>query len=104
MINVIKVDKSIAVNLLAKFPEAYRPKLALYTTEELYYVYRIMTYKAQPGKELRAKDIFVLSLKAKMYRYLRGQDKHPIYPRAFEKIGSMFRYGFEELISDQVVA
>jgi hypothetical protein len=102
MINEIRISREDHAVILSRFPEAYREKLRMYTGEELYYVYRLMTFKPSPGRELKSGDVFYLALKAKMYRFLRGQDKHPIYPAAWAKLGSKFRFDFHEAYDNTV--
>lgn len=95
-INTVEVSVYEYSDLLDCFPEAYREKLRLYTTEELFYVYKIMTLKPKrlPDGSLAPRDILALTIKSKLYRWLRGQDRHPVYPQAWAKLGSRFKAEF----------
>lgn len=95
--NTLEVSVYEYADLLDLFPEQYRDKLRLYTAEELFYAYKIMTIKPvrQPDGSLAPRDILALTIKAKLYRWLRGQDRHPVYPAAWAKLGARFRREFE---------
>ena len=47
LLNDISVEPMGYMELLDKFPEAYQEKLRIYTAEELFYVYRLLTFKAK---------------------------------------------------------
>lgn len=95
-LNTSEVSVYEYADLLEAFPEAYRDKLRLYTGEELFYVYKFMTLKPKrlPDGSIAPRDILALTIKAKLYRWLRGQDKHPVYPQAWAKLGSRFKHEF----------
>lgn len=114
--NVQAMASQFYEELLELFPEQYRDKLRIYTCEELYYVYRLAIFrprrvaksigegKAESGRlyletehrAFRSADVPYLALRAKLFRWLKGQEKHPIYPSAWNKLGSRFRTGFYE--------
>lgn len=89
-------------DLLDRFPEQYREKLRCYTCEELYYVYSLAIFKAKRDKngDYKSGDILYLSLKAKLFRWLKGQDKYGLSPSIWNKLGSKFRYGYQEYLSE----
>lgn len=90
--------------LLSRFPEEYREKLRLYTGEELFYIYKLATYKPKKIKVdgvdmgFTGSDMLFLSLKAKLFRWLKGQEKWGVNPAVWQKLGRKFRYSFEEYI------
>ena len=98
-INTSSVDLGMYEELLMKFNPAYHERLAMYTCEELYYVYRICTFKAKPNKDgmYATSDITYLALKRKLMSYLQGKEKHSIYPNAFDKLGKRFRSQYNTL-------
>jgi hypothetical protein len=81
-------------SLLSKFPEMYRDKLRLYTGEELFYVYKLLTFDSSPDSkgDWKSKDLFYLGLKAKVIKWLKGEkDEYgrlyqPLYPSAWAKL------------------
>ncbi len=93
-INVSKVTKEQHAELLSKFPQQWHIKLYQYTGEELFYFYKLCSVKTKKnGSDY--KDMFFLSLKAKFYRYMEGQEKYPISGDAWIKLHHKFRYQFE---------
>src|SRR5437899_2278788 len=81
--------------LLGKFPEKYRHKLTMYTCEELYYVYRLALFELKPRRDgfYNASDTFYTSLRAHLFRWLRGEVHNfnpvrPIAPMAWVKLAS----------------
>ena len=102
--NIIKLTKSDYELILSKFPEYCRDMLRLYTGQELFYAYKLCTFKPTKNKDgdYRSGDIFFLAMKKKMQNYLNGildeygRSFKPIHPNAWEKLGAKFKYEFEE--------
>jgi len=102
-INSVPVSVLDHAGILTKFPEKYRDKLKLYTGEELFYVYKIMTYKAtMKNGGYNSSDILYLSLKAKMTRYLKGNEKYGIHANALPKLGMKFQSQFHGYIEAEI--
>jgi hypothetical protein len=91
--------------ILAQFKPEYHEALKVYTAEELYVAYRIMSYVPKRNRhgDIPSKDLFILTLQAKMRRYLKGEGKC-IHPSAWDKIGKMFRHDFEESVLSTLVS
>lgn len=99
-INIVSISTSDYAIILSKFKPEYQEKLRLYTAQELFYVYKLCTFKPKKDKQglMVSRDVFFAALKAKMFRYLDGLEKYPIHPNAWEKIGGRFTYAFEEYL------
>lgn len=107
VVNETTVDPLGYDALLSLFPEDTHEKLRMYTTEELFYVYKLATYKPKLDRRSRVKslarpsDALFLQLKEKLMAWLRG-DVNPDTQRAFGplsptvwiKLGSKFKYEF----------
>lgn len=104
MINGIRVSAEDYALLLSKFPEQYREKLKLYTGEELFYVYKLAIFKPKrdPEGNISASDMTYMALRAKFMRWLKGEDKHPLYPSAWDKL-RRFRSEFQAFIEESSV-
>jgi hypothetical protein len=95
-INTVAVSQKVYAYLMDKFDDSYYMKLSKYTGEELFYTWRLATYQT--------KDVFWLSLKAKLFRYLRDEDeKYGIHPTAWIKLRSRFQREFEEFLESEDV-
>lgn len=103
-INVVPVKGSDYNGLLTKFPEQYREKLRLYTGEELFYIYKLATYKPRivAGTISNGSDAFFNGLKFKLFRWLKGDQKYGVHPSAWLKLGSRFRGQFHEFVIDSL--
>lgn len=84
--------------LLDKFPEEYQEKLRIYTLEELFYAYKLCSYK--PKTPYTSSDVLMLAIKAKLFRWLKGQERYPIQPMAWEKLGKRFRSEFDWFLNE----
>jgi hypothetical protein len=113
--NQLKVSKSQHTALLSLFPEAWQPKLLLYTGEELYYAYRLCMFKPVRDKvtgDHRSGDITLSMLRMKLLNYLKGisydeygREAKPIAPSAWLKLGRRWQHDFsEDYIFTQPVA
>lgn len=105
--NTIKVNECPKyVTLLNKFPIQYRDKLRLYTAQELFYVYKALTIKPKVNKygEYRAVDLFVLTLRQRIIRWLKDDSVHPIYPSAWTKLGAKWGFHFVEWVNEPDLA
>jgi len=108
--NIIKLTKPEYELILSKFPEYARDMLRIYTGEELFYVYKLCCFKPIRDKhgDLKSGDVFYLAMKAKMIAYLLGKlDQYsrsikPIHPNAWGKLGSKFRYEFNQTYTETV--
>jgi hypothetical protein len=102
--NALAVKAEDYEALLSKWPEQYRYKLRAYTGEELYYLYRICTYKAKvkDGTLSNSSDAFVLAQKARCFKWLRGELRSGVNSAVLNSIGRKFRDGFHDLIVDSV--
>lgn len=101
-INVLAMSPFDYEWLLTKFAFPYREKLRMYTGQELYYVYKICTYKPKDKASLQSFDLFILQLKAKTMRWLKGMDRFGVHPGGLEKIGKRWSGDYEEYIELEV--
>jgi len=102
MINGISVSKTQYDKLLSKFPEQFRDRLRVYTGEELFYVYKTCTYAPTKDKSgiYKGSDVLLMAIKAKLFRYLKGQEKYPV--QGWHKLGFRFKRGFHEFILQEL--
>jgi hypothetical protein len=99
--NTVSVPASDFETILSKFPEQYRWKLRAYTGEEIYYLYRICTYKPKldnNGQLTNSSDGFILSQKARCFKWLRGELKSGVNSAVLNSIGRKFRKDFSNLM------
>ena len=103
--NFISVTKEDYEKLLSKFPEQYRWKLRAYTGEELYYIYRICTYKPRldaQGCLTNSSDGFILAQKTRCFKWLKGELKSGINTAVLNRIGRKFRQGFHDIVVESI--
>jgi hypothetical protein len=101
--NYIPVCKEDYDLILSKFPEIYHLKLRVYTGEELYYLYRICIFKPKLDKDgqlSNSSDSFILSQKARCFKWLRGELKSGLNSAVLNSIGRKFREGFYTMVID----
>jgi hypothetical protein len=101
MNNIAIPSKPHYDKILSCFKPEWHDKLRVYTGEELYYVYRIMTYKPRYG-DMRSSDVFFLVIQNKIRNYCEGKSRYCVNPLAFGKLGRRFKDDFMEFVTQHV--
>lgn len=101
--NTVQFSVVLYDELLSKFPIEYQAKLRRYTGQELYYIYKLCTYKPRLNRDgyVPPTSLKFLSLKAKVYRWLRGQEKYPPHPNLLHKACSAWSPGMVQWLEEQ---
>ena len=109
VINTIPVEQLGFEDLLNLFPSFCQDKLRMYTAEELFYVYKLATYKPRLDRRSKVKelakpsDVLFLQLKEKLFKWLKSEIDPttqrpfpPLSPTVWLKLGSRFKYAFKD--------
>ncbi len=113
VINTTSVEALGYEELLNLFPDSMHDKLRMYTAEELFYVYKLSTFK--PKIDMRSKvkelakpsDVLFLQLREKLFAWLKDeidprtqQPFKPLSPSVWIKLGTRFKYNFKAWSED----
>jgi hypothetical protein len=95
-------------SILNKFPIQYRDKLRFYTLQELFYIYKLATYKMREDKDIggfKSGELFYNALKTRLFAWLKGEYNEyftlvkPIPPTSLDKIGRRFNREWNKFAS-----
>lgn len=90
------------MRLLELFPAVYHEKLRVFTCEELFYNYKLVTFV--PGKtkegEVKPGDILFAVLRNKTLDYLNGKSNKPVHHNAWLKLNKRWKPEWESYWQD----